>query len=66
MLSVRPKLHRDDQIDTQMNVIQEAFAPAKIDFDLQNVVRIINETWFGGIGPASIVQENSYDIDDFT
>ncbi|TFK19570.1 hypothetical protein FA15DRAFT_723740 [Coprinopsis marcescibilis] len=40
----------DEQIDAQMDVLRDSFATARIEWELLNVTRTTNTTWFNSIG----------------
>ncbi|EAU90085.2 metalloprotease [Coprinopsis cinerea okayama7 len=46
----------DSQLDSQLDVLNKAYAPAALSFRLANVTRTTNADWFRGAGPNNIQQ----------
>lgn len=46
----------DDQIQSQIDVLNRDYTGTGLSFELQNVTRILNATWFNNVAPETDVQ----------
>ncbi|TFK25275.1 hypothetical protein FA15DRAFT_693890 [Coprinopsis marcescibilis] len=54
---------RDERIEAQMKVLDEAYAPARIQWKLANVTRTINETWWAKTGEGLFDEDPTRPLD---